>query len=467
MSFDSNWAIEVNRVSKCYKIFKDPKDRLKEFFMPRVHRWFGFLGQSSYSQQFWSLRDVSFQLSRGEVLGLIGVNGAGKSSLLQLICGVLEPSSGEVFVNGRVAALLELGAGFNPEFTGRENIALNATLLGLSPKEIEDKTPEIIAFSGIEAFIDQPVKTYSSGMYVRLAFSIATSVDPDILVIDEALSVGDGAFARKSFDRIMELKAKGVTILFCSHSIYQVEALCQKAIWLHQGQVQAMGPAREVALAYNHFLDRLSDGETDASSLGQEFAKGGTRFDDSGHSLQRVGASQEKSDVEEAWDKAKLKESPFEERETLQGNGFGAGEHTARLKHIKVLVDGQDAHPRILTSMSSNLEIQVQFAASLSLATPNVGVVITDASGKNITSCSNFYDGVELVRDANGWGEACVLFPRIHLLRGRFVINVFLLCENAILIYDSALVGDFEVIQPGLELGVVALQREWRTQWGK
>ncbi len=348
-------------------------------------------------------------------------------------------------MRGRIAALLELGAGFNPEFTGRENIALNATLLGLTPQEIQEKTPGIIEFSGIEPFIDQPVKTYSSGMYVRLAFSIATSVDPDILVIDEALSVGDGAFARKSFDRIMELKSKGVTILFCSHSIYQVEALCQKAIWLHEGQVRALGPAREVAQAYNHFLDRLSDGE---SSTAQEVQ--GTAHPDP------LG-----SDSSYSWTQVHLTHSPFEGVSGAQGPPKKAPSHTARFKQIKVLVDGVDSTPWILKSQVSNLEIQVQFSAGLSLPTPNVGVVITDHSGKNITSCSNFYDGVPLVRDAQGIGMASVVFPKIHLIRGRFVINVFLLCERAILIYDSAVVGEFEVTQDGLELGVVALQREW------
>lgn len=210
------------------------------FIISLLIDYYNFFLLKKYGRKHIALEPVSIEIKKGEVLGVIGTNGSGKSTLMQLICGVLEPSSGRVQTNGRIAALLELGAGFNPDFTGRENIFLNAAILGLSHQESNKKIDEIIKFSGVEKFIDQPVKTYSSGMYVRLAFSVATSVDPDILVIDEALSVGDGAFARKSFDRIMSLKQKGCTIVFCSHSIYQVEALCQRVLWLDKGKLQAL-----------------------------------------------------------------------------------------------------------------------------------------------------------------------------------------------------------------------------------
>jgi lipopolysaccharide transport system ATP-binding protein len=228
----SNWAIQARHLGKAFQLYERPIDRLKQMLMR---------GRRRYYKEFAALHDVSFELQKGEVLGLVGRNGAGKSTLLQLICGTLTPSGGQVAVHGRVAALLELGAGFNQEFSGKENIYLNASILGLSKEEIDERYEAIVEFSGIADFIHQPVKTYSSGMYVRLAFSIATSVDPDILVIDEALSVGDGAFARKSFDRIMRLKEKGATILFCSHSIYQIEALCTKALWLDKGVVKLTG----------------------------------------------------------------------------------------------------------------------------------------------------------------------------------------------------------------------------------
>ena len=235
-------AIRVKNLSKCYQLYAQPSDRLKQFL---------WRGRRQYFREFWALRDASFEVAKGEVLGIIGRNGAGKSTLLQLLCGTLTPSAGEVEVRGRIAALLELGSGFNPEFSGRQNVFMSAAIMGLSQQEIEARFEEIVDFSGIRDFIDQPVKTYSSGMYVRLAFSVATSVDPDILVVDEALSVGDGEFARKSFDRIRTMKEAGKTILFCSHSLYQVEAFCDRVLWLDHGDLKLIGEPQEVVQQYS------------------------------------------------------------------------------------------------------------------------------------------------------------------------------------------------------------------------
>ena len=240
----SEFAVIASQLGKTYQLYDRPSDRLKQLLRP----------DKRYYREFTALTNASFTLARGEVLGLVGRNGAGKSTLLQLVCGTLTPSSGSIQVNGRIAALLELGAGFNPEFSGRENVFLNASVLGLTQKEIEDRYESIVDFSGIRDFIEQPVKTYSSGMYVRLAFSIATSIDPDILIVDEALSVGDGAFARKSFDRIMELKERGTTILFCSHTMYQIETLCTRALWLEHGTVKMDGDPAKVVVEYKSWL---------------------------------------------------------------------------------------------------------------------------------------------------------------------------------------------------------------------
>ncbi len=234
-------AIEFHGVSKSYSVYDSPGDRLKElltFNRLRFHR------------DFWALRDVSFEVGRGETFCIVGENGSGKSTLLQIVAGILQPSSGTVKVNGRVSALLELGSGFNPEFTGRDNVYMQGAILGLSNKEMDRKYREILDFAEIGDFIQQPVKTYSSGMGVRLAFSVAIHVDPDILLVDEALAVGDIYFRQRCMRKVHELRARGVTILFVSHATGDVKALGDKAMWLDHGVVQDQGDTERVINKY-------------------------------------------------------------------------------------------------------------------------------------------------------------------------------------------------------------------------
>ena len=206
MSFDENVAIQVEGLSKCYQIYDKPGDRLKQFLFPRLKPSARRNG-TAYFREFWALRNVSLTVKQGETIGIVGRNGSGKSTLLQIICGTLTPTQGDVRTNGRIAALLELGSGFNPEFSGRENVYLNAAVLGLTKEETDARFDEIAAFADINDFIDQPIKTYSSGMVVRLAFAVAINADPQILVVDEALSVGDELFQRKCFARIEQIRA--------------------------------------------------------------------------------------------------------------------------------------------------------------------------------------------------------------------------------------------------------------------
>ena len=255
-------SISVNGLSKRYEIYAQPADRLKQMILPRVGRLVG-KEQFAYFKEFWALRDVSFDVRRGETIGIIGRNGSGKSTLLQMICGTLHPTAGAVNVSGRIAALLELGAGFNPEFTGRENVYLNGLLYGISEGELRKRFQSILDFADIGDFIDQPVKTYSSGMYVRLAFAIAAHVDADTLVIDEALSVGDVRFTQKCMRFLRDFQRRG-SLLFVSHDVTAVTSLCSRAIWLDRGQLLMDGSAREVVeryLAEQHAADRASSGE--------------------------------------------------------------------------------------------------------------------------------------------------------------------------------------------------------------
>ncbi len=241
----SDPAVRVEQLSKCYQIYDRPRDRLLQML---------FRGHRTYYREFWALRDITFSVAEGETVGIIGRNGSGKSTLLQLICGTLYPTSGRVETRGRIAALLELGSGFNPEFTGRENIYMNASILGLGREEIDARFGDIVAFADIGEFIEQPIKTYSSGMVVRLAFAVQSQVNPDILIVDEALSVGDAKFQAKCFDRLNQLKRQGTSVLLVTHSGEQIVTHCNRAILLDRGRMVEAGTPKKVV---NLYLDML------------------------------------------------------------------------------------------------------------------------------------------------------------------------------------------------------------------
>lgn len=239
-----NTAISLTNVSKVFKRYHHPVDRLKELLLPGKQR----------AEEFWALRDVDLEIPKGETIGIIGRNGAGKSTLLQIIAGTLQPTTGDVIVNGRVSALLELGSGFNPEFTGRQNVFFNGRILGLTQAEVESRFDVIAAFADIGKFIDQPTKTYSSGMLVRLAFSVAIHVDPEVLIVDEALAVGDGIFIHRCMRKIEKFQDSGGTILFVSHDTGSVCRLCSEVVWINDGLIQAMGKPFDISKSYQGWV---------------------------------------------------------------------------------------------------------------------------------------------------------------------------------------------------------------------
>jgi lipopolysaccharide transport system ATP-binding protein len=354
----------------------------------------------------------------GEVVGIVGRNGSGKSTLLQLICGTLTPTHGAVQVNGRIAALLELGAGFNPEFTGRENVLMSAAIMGLSQSEIADRIEDIIDFSGVRDFIDQPVKTYSSGMYVRLAFSVAINVDPDILVIDEALSVGDGAFARKSFARIMQMRDAGKTILFCSHSLFQVESLCARAIWINQGKIVQDGESAQVVSAYQAFLDQ----------------------------------STANSDSESASGKA----APAPAAAQAMGSAY--------LEKVKLQVNDTPTQHAIITSGQSHIMISVSFVSDPSLPCPNIAMTLQTKDGRTITSAATWEDQFTVQRTPAGSGRICLKLDQLPLLKGEYLINIYLLCERGLHLYDSAEgAATLQVKQTGRLQGYFSIPHQWEN----
>ncbi|MBS7777099.1 ABC transporter ATP-binding protein [Acidovorax sp. CCYZU-2555] len=398
----SDFAIDASGLSKRYPLYNNPSDRLMSLLWGR---------KQTQDQSFWALQDVNLQVARGEVVGLVGRNGAGKSTLLQLLCGTIPSSSGQLRVQGRVAALLELGAGFNPDFTGIENIFMNGAILGMKRHEIEQRLDEIVEFADIGDFIHKPVKTYSSGMYVRLAFAVATSTDPDILIIDEALSVGDGAFARKSFDRIMRLKEAGKTIFFCSHSMYQVEALCARAIWMEKGRVKMDGNAADVTSAYAASLNAPTT-PTPEQEAAAAPAPSGT-----GRIIKAVARTR-----------------------TEQGS------------EVKVL------------SGKSDLTIDISFEIDPHLPAPGVAIGISDANGTTVTSAISVNDGVVVPVDAQGRGQASILFKKFSLLKGSYWVTCFLTSEDGLHPYDQVLhCLRLNVTQEGTEQGFVSLPRDWIT----
>jgi lipopolysaccharide transport system ATP-binding protein len=425
-------VISLEGVGKTYKRFAKPSDRFWQAVWPSAFR---SASQTSAAEanEFVALAPLNLQVRRGEALGLIGRNGAGKSTLLQMVCGTLNPSSGSVAVNGKIGALLELGAGFNPEFTGRENVYLAAAVMGFSGAETDALYESIVEFSGIREFIDQPVKTYSSGMYVRLAFSIATSANPDILVIDEALSVGDGAFAKKSFERIMQLKAQGTTVLFCSHSMYQVESFCDRALWLDHGQVQMEGSAAKVVAAY---ADSLRE-ESKSSSLATLA------------SVRASGASSGASTASNASD--------------VSTAASAAALGVARITNIEVSVDGQTGRELEAVSLQSDVSITVQFESDPALPCPTFATGFALPDGQIFTSAYTLFDGIAIERDAQGRGQATVVFEKLPLMKGRFSIGAYLFDERALHVYDVVLqAATVMVTQAGVHQGFVQLPHRWK-----
>lgn len=254
-------AVRATDLTKSYRLYTRPIDRFLELLLPVPRH-----------TVFPALQEVSFEIEEGETIGLIGQNGAGKSTLLKLLCGVTTPTSGRLEAHGNIASILELGTGFHPDFTGRDNAALNAAILGLSPGEVKRKLPAILEFSELGRFLDQPVKTYSSGMYMRLAFSVAVNVDPDILVIDEALAVGDGHFQKKCIDKIREFQQRRKTIVFCSHALYYISNLCDRTLWLDQGTLRRIDRSVDVVHEYEAYLLSL---ESSRREKPEEAAKQG------------------------------------------------------------------------------------------------------------------------------------------------------------------------------------------------
>jgi lipopolysaccharide transport system ATP-binding protein len=365
--------VMVRNVSKAYRIYAHPRHRLLEAL---------WRGRRRYHREFWALRDVSFEVESGRTLGIVGMNGSGKSTLLQVIAGIVQPTLGWVAVQGRVASLLELGAGFNPEFTGRENVLMQGAIMGFAREEMLARLPRIEAFAEIGTFIDQPVKTYSSGMFVRLAFAAAIQVDPDVLLVDEALAVGDAVFQHRCIRRIRELQEQGKTILFVSHDLAMVKAICTDAVFLDGGAVRALGDPGDVGNRYHAHIAQREAAHIPPVAPARPVAPAG--------------------------DATVFRPDPgFDQRVALFRHGTGA----ARIRNVEVL----DAEGRPLAAAGFDQEIvlrvHVEFHQDVSFCI--VGYLIRDKAGTNVLGTNTYEENVPVpVRKA---GETLVVDYRHRL----------------------------------------------------
>ena len=405
MSSD-DFAIRVRGVSKCYQIYDKPHDRLRQAVLPRLRRWIGRGGNVQYFREFWALRDVSFDVKRGGTVGIVGKNGSGKSTLLQIICGTLAPTSGEVEVRGRVAALLELGAGFNPEFTGRENVFMNASILGLTRQETEKRFDQIAAFADIGDFIEQPVKTYSSGMVVRLAFAVIAHVDADVLVIDEALSVGDAFFSQKCMRYLRRFMKTG-TVLFVSHDTGAVVSLCDTAVWLENGTKRLESTARVVSDRYLEALVEDRQGKGMFGSAGGESseAAAASSSGDTGSATAAAPAAASRPAaapapaadagvgvepvVDQRWEQ--LRHSRHRNDIEIfefdpSGESFGIGHG----KIVHVGLETPDGRPIKFVTGGEMVVLRIRAEAQQSLASPILGFYVRDRLGQVLFGDNTF-----------------------------------------------------------------------------
>ncbi len=391
-------AIDADNLGKGYRHYARPVDSLKEMIFRRpLH------------QMMWVLNGVNFRLERGGTLGVIGANGAGKSTLLKLLAGTLQPTTGSLEVKGRVSAILELGSGFHPEFSGIDNVRIGCAMLGLSAAEIRERMPEIIEFSELGDAVHRPVKTYSSGMYVRLAFAVVTSVDPDILIIDEALSVGDQHFQKKSLSRIRGFVDAGKTVVFCSHNLYQVKSLCNRVLWLDGGKPRFLGSADEAVESY---LDhsRLLDKRPATSVAGTARA---------------VAVDAPEAVISDA------------------------------------ALHGYDGTCHISPGDDLELTVRVE-SATLGESDLSLAVVIMRNDNLHVYGSSTEIDGVRLQRQDDGTLGIRLRLPDLQLLSGQFSFYLYLLDAEGIHIHDKREdVLPFSVRHEGREVGVCRLPHTW------
>ncbi len=412
-------VIDVQNITKKFRIYLDKGSQLKERLL--------FRKRNRYEERE-VLKGISFQVRRGEAIGLIGHNGCGKSTTLKLLTKIMYPDSGSITMHGRVSSLIELGAGFHPDMSGRENIYTNASIFGLTKKEIDRRLQDIIDFSELAEFIDNPVRTYSSGMYMRLAFSVAINVDADILLIDEILGVGDANFQAKCFNKLREIKAKGTTIVIVSHSLGQIEQICERSIWIHEGVIRAEGDPKEIDLAYLEYMGQKMQERT----------------------AQELEAQAQPEEIPEAEDAAEPEES--EEVQKRWGNG------NARISSIRVCTE--EGREQRVFKTGDTIRIRMDYRVKRAVEDAVFGIGIFNRDGVQCYGTNTHIDKLPVFRLEQS-GSMEIALRDVPLLLGEYLIDIAIESGDGIPVDYYREACRIEMISPIGDVGVARIGHEW------
>ncbi len=411
-------AIEVKNVKKKFKVYFDKGSQLKERIL--------FRNRNRYEER-WVLDDVSFEVKQGEAIGLIGHNGCGKSTTLKLLTRIMYPDSGSIELKGRVSSLIELGAGFHPDMSGRENIYTNASIFGLTKKEIDERLDDIIEFSEMEPFLDNPVRTYSSGMYMRLAFSVAINVNADILLIDEILAVGDVNFQAKCFNKLREIKAQGTTIVIVSHSMGQIEQICDRSIWIHEGKIKAEGNPREIDKDYLDFM---------------------------GQKRQEIAEQSQKKDEAKTMVAEEIETRAEAEEKKRWGNG--------RARFREVCMSGKQSDRQRVFATEESVKIRMNYKVRQKVQDAVFGIGIFRDDG---VQCYGTNTRIEQFKrfDLDKDGEVVVNIEKLSLLPGKYTLDVAIESDMATPVDYFRQAYSFEVYSSLTDVGVFRMEHQWEV----
>lgn len=455
-------VIRVTDVHKKFKVYYDKGSTLKEKAL--------FSNRNRYEDR-WVLKGVSFELEKGEAIGLVGENGCGKSTMLKMLSKIMYPDKGQIEVNGRVSSLIELGAGFHPDMTGRENIYTNAAIFGLTKKEIDERVGDIIAFAELGEYIDNPVRTYSSGMYMRLAFSVAINVDADILLIDEILAVGDANFQAKCFNRLREIKANGTTIVIVSHSLGQIEQICERSIWIHEGEIRMEGVPREVHAEYLGFMGELREKQAEKERLrreGREHADAKEEKENAAGEPERkaqdgnvhenqtgetVGADENTNAAANGQAEAEQTETaPVEEKKKRWGNG--------NAKITRVYMRKADGKESTLFCTGDDVDLVIEYKVNKPVRDAVFGIAVYNSQGLHCYGTNTKIDQLdefELTKD----GTLVVHMKKLNLLPEVYTLDIAIECEVGLPVDYYTKAYKFEMYSLYGEVGFVRIDHDW------